>query len=110
MLTAYNTKHGFVINGINNKQRIFVDQDGLPIRALNRGFSSLLEAADLLFDSNGNRREAYSLRHYYATQRLLSGVSVYVLAENMGTSVAMIEKYYGHVRPELAADELTKER
>jgi len=27
----------------------------------------------------------------------------------MGTSVAMIEKHYGHVRPELAADELTKE-
>ncbi len=40
---------------------------------------------------------------------LLRGVSVYTLAENMGTSVAMIEKHYGHVRPELAADELTKE-
>ena len=26
-----------------------------------------------------------------------------------GTSVAMIEKHYGHVRPELAADELTRE-
>ena len=40
---------------------------------------------------------------------MVRGISVYTLAENMGTSVAMIEKYYGHVRPERAADELTKE-
>ncbi len=44
-----------------------------------------------------------------ATQRLLKGISVYTLAENMGTSVAMIEKHYGHLKPEMAADELTKE-
>ena len=41
--------------------------------------------------------------------RLLKGISVYTLAENMGTSIAMIEKHYGHLKPEMAADELTKE-
>ncbi len=42
----------------------------------------------------------YSLRHTYATFALLYGrVSVYTLAVNMGTSVDMIEKHYGHVKP-----------
>jgi len=27
----------------------------------------------------------------------------------MGTSVAMIEKHYGHLKPEMAVDEPTKE-
>jgi hypothetical protein len=27
----------------------------------------------------------------------------------MGTGVSMIEKHYGHLKPELAADELTRE-
>ena len=69
-----------------------------PIHAAMRA-DAMLEAGD---------RDAYSFRHSYATQRLLTGISVYTLAENMGTSVAMIEKHYGHVRPELAADELTR--
>ena len=34
-------------------------------------------------------------------------VSVYTLAVNMGTSVDMIEKHYGHVKPLQAHKELT---
>ncbi len=34
-------------------------------------------------------------------------VSVYTLADNMGTSVDMIEKHYGHVKPLQAHKELT---
>ncbi len=30
------------------------------------------------------------------------------LAENMGTSVAVIQSHYGHLRPEMAANELTQ--
>ena len=37
----------------------------------------------------------YSLRHTYASQSLMAGMNVQLLAENMGTSVAMIEKHYG---------------
>jgi hypothetical protein len=51
----------------------------------------------------------YSFRHYYATQRLQKGVSVYSLAENMGTSVQVIEDHYGHLKPEMVGDELTVE-
>ena len=44
-----------------------------------------------------------------ATFRLIYGrVPVYTLKENMGTSVEMIERHYGHLTPTLAAAELTQ--
>jgi len=36
-------------------------------------------------------------RHTYATFRLMEGVDVYFLAKQMGTSVKMIEDFYGHI-------------
>lgn len=38
---------------------------------------------------------AYTLRHTYASQNLLNGMNMQLLAENMGTSVLMIERSYG---------------
>ena len=61
------------------------------------------------FTQCGKERDAYSFRHYYATQRLTTGIGVHSLAENMGTSVPVIESHYSHVNPEMVADELTKE-
>lgn len=37
----------------------------------------------------------YSLRHTHASIALVSGVNIQVLAENMGTSIRMIEHHYG---------------
>jgi integrase len=37
----------------------------------------------------------HSLRHTYASQSLLAGMNIKLLAENMGTSVRMIKLYYG---------------
>jgi len=45
----------------------------------------------------GTVRSTYCFRHTYATFRLSEGVDVYFLAEQMGTSVKMIEDHYGHV-------------
>ena len=36
---------------------------------------------------------------HYATFRLMEGIDVYFLAKQMGTSVQMIEKHYGHITP-----------
>ena len=41
----------------------------------------------------------YSLRHWYITSRLYSGVSVYDVAKECGTSVKEIEKHYEHMDP-----------
>ena len=42
---------------------------------------------------------AYSLRHAFGTRMALGGTPLYLLAQLMGTSVAMIEKHYGHFDP-----------
>ena len=58
------------------------------------------------------RRVPYSLRHTYATMRISEGVSIYQLAANMGTSVEMIENFYGkkRMRDPRMATEVTKTR
>jgi integrase len=37
----------------------------------------------------------YSLRHTYASQAILAGMSLKLLSENMGTSIKMLEDHYG---------------
>jgi len=59
----------------------------------------LLTDAGLLIGPLGSRRSTYCFRHTYATFRLIEGVDVIWLAKQMGTSVKMIEKHYGHITP-----------
>jgi integrase len=68
----------------------------------------LLKHCDVEFDREGNKRTIYSLRHTYTTFRLYEGVDHYALAKNMGTSVEMIEKFYGHTSNLRQVGELTK--
>ena len=58
---------------------------------------ALLVEADLRMGPNGIPRSTYCFRHTYATFRLSEGVDVYILSEQMGTSVKMIEQHYGLV-------------
>lgn len=64
-----------------------------------RMFTRYLERVELLLDkTTGKPRTLYSLRHMYATFALTyNRMSVYTLAEHMGTSVKMIEDHYGHL-------------
>ena len=50
-----------------------------------------LEAAGMV------QRGPYHLRHTFATEALAAGVSIFELARLMGTSVAMIDRTYGHL-------------
>jgi integrase len=43
------------------------------------------------------QRGPYALRHTFATEALAAGVSTFELARVMGTSVAMIDRTYGHL-------------
>ena len=61
-------------------------------------FKEMLTEFGMLKDPiSGESRTPYSLRHTYATVRLEAGVPIHLLAKQMGTSVAMIEKHYGHI-------------
>ncbi|MGO4210809.1 hypothetical protein AB4Y89_08985 [Terriglobus sp. 2YAB30_2] len=64
----------------------------------------LLNEANLREGTQGVPRSTYCFRHTYATLRLQEGVDVYFLAEQMGTSVQMIESHYGHVNTIKHAD------
>ena len=87
---------------------IFCHKDGSAIGSFKKSFASLLKSAKVERDSHGDARTLYSLRHTYATFRLQHGVHHYTLAKNMGTSVAMLEQFYGHTTNIGSAAELTK--
>ena len=87
---------------------VFCNRNGTPIGSFKTSFMKLLDAAGVTEDSHGDRRSIYSLRHTYATFRIQEGVNHYILAKNMGTSVEMLEKHYGHTTNVTSAAELTK--
>jgi integrase len=64
-----------------------------------RPIEELLAESGLRVSSSGSRRSTYCFRHTYATFRLSEGLDVYSLANQMGTSVKMIEDHYGHITP-----------
>ena len=68
-----------------------------PITSFKVSFNNLLRYVGVDIEKDGINRTIYSLRHFYATQRLTNGVNPYIVAQQMGTSVSMLEKHYGHV-------------
>ena len=66
-------------------------------------------AEGLRFSKDGKARTLYSLRHFYAIQRLKQNVDVFQLATNMGTGVEQIRNHYGrHISGDAFIRELTK--
>jgi integrase len=100
------------VKKLNHDEPIFCHPDGKPIGSFKKGFEHVLDGAGILYGSDGKKRVPYSLRHTYATMRISEGVSVFQLAANMGTSVEMIENFYGkkRMRDPKMATEVTKFR
>jgi integrase len=87
--------------------RVFTTHTGKPALSLYQNMiEDLLIQAELRQGPSGIPRSTYSFGHTYATFRLSEGIDVYFLAEQMGTSVAMIEDHYGHVSPVKNADRI----
>jgi integrase len=95
-------------DSVPNDSFIFCNSKGRKIGSFKRSFNTLLRELNLVKDTHGLNRTIYSLRHTYATSRIEAGVDIYLIANNMGTSVAMIEKFYGHSTNVAMADELAK--
>ena len=67
---------------------VWCDQDGNRVKSFTKGFTSLLEFSDLLYDPQGDKRVIGSLRHTYGTRRKnLGEVDTFELAIQMGTSL-----------------------
>jgi integrase len=95
-----------ISKGVNKE--VFRLPDGTKTQSLAQTFEILLKDADLHIDRNTEQaRTLYSLRHTYATFGLVkAGMEIHLLAAQMGTSVAMIEKHYSHLKPRMRASEL----
>jgi len=58
-------------------------------------FDEVLKQAGITHNSHGEKYSLYSLRRWYAITYLRKGFGVFEVARNMGTSVQMIQAYYG---------------
>jgi integrase len=92
-----NSDHVFRIKGEKEKPTSFQNL-----------FEDFLEEHGLLIDpKTGKKRVFYSLRHTYATLALTHDIDdIRALARHMGSSVAMIEKYYDHATNKDAIEKL----
>jgi integrase len=94
-----------ITKAIKPDDRVFTTSTGKLTDTLYTGLiREVLDEAGLRDGQNGVPRSTYCFRHTYATLRLSEGVDVYLLAEQMGTSVQMIEDHYGHVNTVKHAD------
>ena len=75
---------------------VFATETGTPLLWRNLGrrhLKPLLTAVGITSDGFS----LYSLRHTHCALRLMNSDNVFVIAADMGTSVAMISSTYGHV-------------
>lgn len=79
-----------------------------PFTSFKNAMKSVLAYSGVKEKRDGMNRTIYSLRHYYATQRLSAEVSPFLLAQQMGTSTEMLKKYYGHVITSDVARQISK--
>jgi integrase len=74
---------------------LFAMLDGSKVITLTDQFNAALKQARILKNGFGEKYSLYSLRHFYAVTALRNGNGVFEVARNMGTSVQMIQQYYG---------------
>jgi len=95
---------------VDDDDLVFGNREGKPVENFGKTFKKILTDTNLLFDSEGRTRTIYSLRHFYATQRLSSKtkpIPMEVLAQNMGTSPQMMFNHYRHLTTHNFAEILT---
>jgi integrase len=80
----------------------FCMYDGNKIVTLIDQFNALLKSISLTESRDKEKYTLYSLRHFYAVMMIKRGIPIFDIARNMGTSVQIIEKYYGKQATPLA--------
>lgn len=88
---------------------VFVDNDTgeqIQKKVYYKQWKILMDECGL---SESNKKITYySLRHTYITFRLLAETNAFFLAQNVGTSLRMIENHYAHIKSEQIKNDLTK--
>ena len=76
--------------------------DGNKIITLIDQYDAVLASIGMTANRYDEKYSLYSLRHFYAVMALRKNMSVYSIAANMGTSVQVIQNYYGKQATPLA--------
>lgn len=79
----------------NPTGRLLAMPDESRITTLIDQLDAALKEAGVQRNSFGEKYSIYSFRHFYAVQALRNGIGVFEVARNMGTSVQIIQEYYG---------------
>ena len=88
---------------------VFSDARGKPIGTFKTQLDNMLTECELLYSEDGRKRTAGAFRKFYMTMRLIhGGVDIYDLAKNVGSSVAVVERFYAELEPEHIAQDLTR--
>jgi integrase len=87
---------------IDTEGWFFCMYDGNKIVTLIDQFNALLKSIGLSESRDKEKYTLYSLRHFYAVMMIKKGIPIFDIARNMGTSVQIIEKYYGKQATPLA--------
>ncbi len=77
-----------------------------PVRGFNRALTAELNRLGMKYDKMGDPRSANSFRHYYITRMLRKVRSASIVAQNVGTRIENIERFYLNDDVEEYADEL----
>ena len=86
---------------------VFQCRDGTVVKNWHGPFEILMKESGLLKDRDGNNRTLYSLRHTYATFKILyAKLDLHRLAKQMSTSIKMLELHYSHLEPIQAARDI----
>ena len=80
--------------GAKDNDYLFVMPSGRKIITLADQFNEALKEAEIVESTFGEKFTLYSLRHFYAVMALRKH-GVFEVARNMGTSVPVINAYYG---------------
>jgi integrase len=103
----------FELTKPSNAEYVFRTPDGIdPSPSFQKMFEKYLVEHELLIDpQTEQKRVFYSLRHTYATLALTyDRVPIHTLAQQMGTSVGMIERHYSHLKVTQAIEQLRGEK
>ena len=94
-------------SGASADDWLFAMRDGSRVITLIYQFDKVIEMAGIVHNSHGDKFTLYSLRHFYAVSSLRRGIGIFDVARNMGTSVQIIQQYYGrHATPRKLATQL----
>jgi integrase len=84
--------------GRRPEDKLFLNEDGRPwtVRNLAKRFERVKEVAKALGMPVRNEITIYDFRHLWISEALMAGNDVVTVARMAGTSIAMIERVYGH--------------